>query len=197
MSVFFATNAPKGHLGVSHEQNLYIGGIKNAHFGAQKCKNLHFFYCCSKCLQNDFWGCPMTTIWIFRGSKMKGSRLFEERILVVLHTKIHSSDNSPRMTVFRSISKRVWILFLIIIIYIHTNGLIYMYCLFHLPRGGNWSLYINIFCIHVKLHFYIHQLHCHSYMNRGRTFSLILLWKFFDVMAGMELSQSIPLMVEL
>ena len=36
----FAPIAPKRHLGVSHDQNLYIPRVKNAHFVGQKCLNL-------------------------------------------------------------------------------------------------------------------------------------------------------------
>ena len=41
----FARNAPKSHLGVSHDQNLHIWGVKNAHFrGVSNDQNLHILW---------------------------------------------------------------------------------------------------------------------------------------------------------
>ena len=36
----FTNKCPQKSLGISHDQNLHIWGVKNYHFGGQKCQNL-------------------------------------------------------------------------------------------------------------------------------------------------------------
>ena len=56
LKICFALNAPKSYLGLSTDQNvenLHIQGVKNAHFGGQKCQNLQKMLFCSKCPPNS------------------------------------------------------------------------------------------------------------------------------------------------
>ena len=72
----FAPNAPKSQFWVSHEQNLYLG-VKNAHFGGQKCPNLHT--CFAPNASKRHLGSLMTKICkicTFGGSKQNGNKIY-------------------------------------------------------------------------------------------------------------------------